>query len=143
MERRINISRDTETAIRSYLSRSISDSLKELRGADADFIVNLLNNIDIDRTQIAEINFDNKILTDEMINNLLDSIYLDHSILYHDIFDLQDNLTRLRYLFDSTILSLSRRSGEIASELSDLNKLQNSRFGFTDVLHNSFTTDYT
>lgn len=140
MNKRVDITRDTSEQAKDFISSQITKSILDIRGELSNDILSVVNKLQFEDTQLKYMPDIKTILREKHVNDMLDMLYLDLYVQYADVFNLQDNLTRVRTLFDSTIISMINRVGEISSRVRDFSTLSQQRYSFTDAAHESFNS---
>lgn len=138
-QRRLEIARKTSDIARKYIADIIKDSVVDLRGEYPNEIIEVVNNLSFDHSHIPDVTFnEGDLFREQTVNNLLELIYLDLLIQYGDIFDIQDRLTDIRKLFDSSISANVVKASELADKARSYKALSSKQFQFTDTYHESF-----
>ena len=141
MEKRTEIKRNNLSAIKNYIKNVVVSKNQEYRGFTSDYILNMVNRISIDESSVKAIPVeDRSLISEEMINSFLDSVYLDHLINYTDVFSIQDHIRTIKSTFDSSVFSLINRASDQISKIRDMESISEMRFSFTDSFHESFTS---
>ena len=143
MNRRIKINRYSSKTLRETIANIIAKSIVDIRGVYPEIIRTILNNLDVTRTNIIDTdtyNIESELFTDSIINDLLDQAFIDFSIQYSDLFSIQDSLSKIRRLFDSSIMSIVVKAGELISKARDYKSMSDNHFSFTDTIHESFNS---
>jgi hypothetical protein len=140
LAKRIEIKRATSDSAREMIAEQISKSVVDLRGNYPEQIEDAVDGLDFTASQLRYPPVFDKLLRESTINDLLDLIYLDLFVQYADMFNLQDSMARVRAIFDSAIVAMVNRIGEIASKVRDFSTLSDSQLSFTNTIHESFNS---
>jgi hypothetical protein len=143
LERRVKIKKDSGKGLRETIANLIANSIVDIRGIYPEVIRTILNNLNANKSNIVDTqiyDIESELFTDSVVNDLLDQAYVDFSIQYDDLFSIQDHTGKIRRLFDSCIMSIVIKSGEIASKARDYLSVKTNQFSFTNTVHESFNS---
>lgn len=138
MDRRLTIQRETRDALSARVAALLGATLARLRGDIPEAIKAMVAELDVNRPAIPEHITPSTLYSESHINDCLDAVYLDLAVQYIDAFGIENALYKINHFFDSTVIPIAVKAGELSSRSRALEMMSSGYYSFTDAIHESF-----
>lgn len=137
MDKRIRLKRETAEQLRPLIASIVASAVEETRGDVPGAISEFVGAMKFDQCVVPDSLLQGPLL-DERLNDLLDMIYTDLTVQYHDAFSLEDMILTVRNLFESTIFSQVIETGDLSAKLRYYQTLDGQMGQYNHILYESF-----
>lgn len=134
MDKSIEFKRQGSEIIKSIVAPIIEKRLS-MRGDTPEIVKGMLRSLALTSPVTPEQVEVPAVLTDTIVNSILDAMFLDYAILYTDLFRIQDEITNIQRMFDEHIGSLMMRLETIATEANSLSNTVQTGLSFSRSFH--------